>query len=244
MKKNVYRLVLLFVFSFLTIIASFAQNDSDFEDENEFVVSDEGNSTFTTVSESTQKEVKGSFEFSLNPYKWLPIKDRLEAWLEGKSCPDINATECGYTVAHANCNQGNNHFDFLGGSICMVTWLVSLLMVVIYYFVINRPSWNKLFNWLIMLITNSVIAFGVALAWSSKSMKSCWGYHFGGILTESGKCEPLPDINLGDCLQFGLNNLLIAALFFFVFSIVFKRFKAGTFISNCRNTPWITKWPN
>lgn len=242
MIKNVYRLVLLFVISFLTITASFAQNDSDFEDDEVVVSEDED--TSTTDMESVQSEVKGSFEFSLNPYKWLPIDARLEVWLEGKSCPDINATECGYTVAHANCNQGNNHFDFLGGSICMVTWIVSLLMVVIYYFVINRPSWNRLRNWFIMLIINSVIAFGVAWAWSSKSMKSCWGYHFGESLTESGKCEPLPDINLGDCLQFGLNNLVIAAIFFFVFSVVFKRFKVGTFISNCRNTPWITKWPN
>ena len=48
-------------------------------------------------------------------------------------------------------------------SIGLIGLITSLVLVVAFYFIINRPSFSRWYHWLIMLLINFLIAFLVGL---------------------------------------------------------------------------------
>lgn len=106
---------------------------------------------------------------------------------------------------------------------------ISLLVPIIYYYIINKPSFNKVWIWGVFGIVNFVINFVVG-----------WQYVYSDLL--AGKMVELDpqtnqyvnlDIDLSNCLSFGLANAILSLVAFAALSIAIKWFS-----SNCSRTPF------
>lgn len=95
---------------------------------------------------------------------------------------------------------------------------ISLLVPIIYYYIINKPSFNKLWIWGVFGIANFVINLVVG-----------WQYVYSDLL--AGKMVELDpqtnqyvnlDIDLSNCLSFGLANAILSLIAFVVLSIAIK----------------------
>ena len=244
MKKiKLLAIALISLMSFVCVAN--AQEDSDFPDVSEntesVVPEEEGESA---VEEGTDENVAPISV--LNPYSWFNglYGPGLTHWLNGECNQEmfdemaVNGIDVQSYKTQLGCNNHISQYSLLSATMGCFTFFLSLLIVIIYYFVINRPSWNTLLHWSVMLLVNSILAMLIAYKMCMNAAKSCWIYSYDpmvGELSEVGTISQWPVI---------VSNAFIAALFFLFWSFILKRFKAGTFISNCRNTPWITKWPN
>lgn len=96
--------------------------------------------------------------------------------------------------------------------------LVSLAIVVVYYYVVNHPKLNNWWGWLIFFGSNAVINFIIGWQWVLKD-------YYAGKMVEtekaSGKLVDLP-ISSSDILAFGVSNMILAMLAFFTFSYLIK----------------------
>jgi len=107
---------------------------------------------------------------------------------------------------------------------------VSLLIVVLYYYVLN-PSGklSKWWGWLIFLAINGIINF--VIGWQ----RTLYDLNAGKMITidpATNQEKPL-EIYQIDCLNFGVSNMILACLWFFLFSLVLK-WKSR----NCSHTPF------
>lgn len=93
--------------------------------------------------------------------------------------------------------------------------LISLFLVLFFYFIINRPSFSRWYHWLIMLIINLIIAFIIGVV-IPKNI-------FGAISLE---------YTWSEYIQFSLIHALITTLFFIVWTYCFKWLK-----SHAKGTP-------
>src|SRR5690554_3249887 len=92
-----------------------------------------------------------------------------------------------------------------------LTGFISLLMVMIYYYIIDRPRTAKLSVWLIFLFLNSIILSILAYVLANNTIID--DYLSAG--------NPVPDY-FEDLIYFSGMNFMIAALFFLIFSSVLK----------------------
>jgi hypothetical protein len=239
MKKIKFLAVtLLSLFSFVFVANA---QDSDFPDDSEMA-----ESTTTVEENSTVEKKEKVASISFNPYTWFDVfyGSGLSHWLNGECNQEmfnemaVNGVEVQPFKTQLECNNHISQYSLLSATMGCFTFLLSLLIVVFYYFVINKPSWNTLLHWSGMLLLNSILSMVIAYFMCGDAVKSCWTYSYdsmASVLSQVGTISILPVV---------VSNAFIAALFFLFWSFILKRFKAGTFISNCRNTPWITKWPN
>lgn len=92
-----------------------------------------------------------------------------------------------------------------------LTGLISLLIVIFYYYILDRPRTAKLHVWLIILLINSTILSILAYMVANNTIID--DYLSAGIL--------VPDY-FQDLIYFSGMNFLIAALFCLIFSSLLK----------------------
>jgi hypothetical protein len=121
-----------------------------------------------------------------------------------------------------NCNtqqfDGANIFNQVG----LITVVVSLCIVLLYYYVINHPEFNRWKSWLLMLGISGIIHFFIAYGWvvadyMNGTIGDCLMYMRdanGNIIAEL--------ISESDCIMFGVANFIISALWFILFSFLLK----------------------
>ena len=120
-----------------------------------------------------------------------------------------------YTQDFSNVNQFQ--------SIWLITFFSALALYVIFYYILNHPRFNKWWHW---LITMAVLVVGIFLYSRGLVMADIMG-------TSAHPIDPSLAVGEDSATMFGIYNSILAALLFFVFSVV------GRFGSkNCKNTPW------
>lgn len=129
-------------------------------------------------------------------------------------------------------NQYTNPTLF--NNIGIVAMSISVVIAIVYYFVINSPKLVSWWQWLIVLVINGLINFIVGFSWvlndlNSGKIPECFVYANG---------DGAQLIDSANCLGFGMANFIFSVVFFFVVSFVIKRFS-----SNCSNTPFVSLFP-
>lgn len=108
----------------------------------------------------------------------------------------------------------------------MVALGSALFGMILFYYIINHPRFNKVTHWLIILLLVALLnlLFGGIITsndLSSLTIPECF------ITNDSG------GITTANCWMFGLANAIVAICFFIVFSIVGKWWS-----TNCKCTPF------
>lgn len=120
--------------------------------------------------------------------------------------------------------QGNM---FIGIGLSMVG--ITLLMAVVYYYVLDHPRLSNWWGWGIFLGVNAIINFVVGWQWVLKD-------YYDGIMVGpnpiTGKMEDLA-ISESDIAAFGVTNMLDAIIAFFIVSCVIKWWS-----TNCSHAPF------
>lgn len=115
-------------------------------------------------------------------------------------------------------NPGYNQFP----SIFISTVAICLFAFLLFYYVFNSPRFNRWWSWLIMLVIVGVSAF-------------VWGYQVvnADIVSQSIAPSLIEKIGSLNASMFGLYNMILAIIIFWVFSIVFRHWS-----KNCKHCPW------
>jgi hypothetical protein len=107
-------------------------------------------------------------------------------------------------------------------SIGLYTLVISFAIMFVYYYVIAHPRFCKWWSWLIMALLNSVIALFVGYYCVLSD------YNAGKIpdelmyvRNENGEVVQTLISIPSDCWSFGISNMIIAFIFFLVFSFLF-----------------------
>ena len=107
--------------------------------------------------------------------------------------------------------------------------VISLVVVVCYYYIINHPRLNNWWGWLIFLGVNAVINFVGGWQWVLKD-------YYAGLMVKkdaaTGKMVDLP-IYTDDILAFGVTNMIDAIIAFIIFSYIIKWWS-----TNCSRAPF------
>lgn len=121
--------------------------------------------------------------------------------------------------------SGTNSFIGIGLSM----FVISLAMVLIYYYAINHPWLNHWWGWGIFLVVNAIINFIVGWQWVLKD------YYSGKMVTLDPSNNLQIPLNIGESeiLCFGISNMLLSVLAFIIFSFIFKWWS-----SNCSRAPF------
>lgn len=105
--------------------------------------------------------------------------------------------------------EGPDHFRTIGPNMI----ITSLLVAIIYYYVINHPRFNRWWSWLIMLFISAAINFTYGFSYVYNRL-------YGGQIDEC--FIEAANMSTGNCFSFGFTNALIGTIFFFIFSMIIK----------------------
>jgi hypothetical protein len=116
----------------------------------------------------------------------------------------------------------------------LITGAVSLFCVVLYYYFINHPRFNRWWSWFIVLAVSSAaglfIAYGRTVSdFRDGNIGDCLMY----VRDEEGNITSHL-IFESDCWMFGVTNAIVSAMFFVAFSFMFKWWS-----SNCKHSPFL-----
>lgn len=121
-------------------------------------------------------------------------------------------------------NQTSNLYIGIG------LWLIgiSALSMIIFYYVINKPSFGNIWAWLVACIINTGLNFAMGYNWVVEDL-------YAGLMVATNPVthlqEQLP-IDQSDCLCFGVSNAILSIGLFFILSMLFK------YWSNAKNAPF------
>ena len=95
---------------------------------------------------------------------------------------------------------------------------VSLLVCLLYYYIIDHPKLAKWWGWLIFLGSNAVANFLIGWQWVLRH------YYLGYMVGIDSSTKKDYDLNIsyGDMLCFGFANMLLAILVFGILSLLMK----------------------
>lgn len=103
----------------------------------------------------------------------------------------------------------NNDLYF---SVALYSIIVALILIVAYYYIIDRPGTAKLGIWLINLLIGAILSFVIAFVSSNNDLTE--------IFSSIG--EPVPAAFSSDMLIFSIINSMWTVLLMFLFSMLFK----------------------
>ncbi len=110
--------------------------------------------------------------------------------------------------------DGSNLFIGIG------LWMfgVSLLMAVLYYYVIDKPRWANIWAWLVFMLANFVLNFIIGWQWVLTD------YYAGDMAAPDPVTQQMValPIDFSDCLCFGVTNAILSLVVFFIFSLIIK----------------------
>lgn len=117
--------------------------------------------------------------------------------------------------------------QFIGIGLSMLG--ISLAVAVIYYYVINHPRLNNLWGWLIFIAINAAINFFLGWDWVMKD------FYEDKMVTIDPATNLRVPLNIGetDIIFFGVSNMLLSIVAFFLFSCCIKWWSR-----NCSRTPF------
>jgi len=132
-----------------------------------------------------------------------------------------------YMWGQSAADQTSNLFIGIG------FWLIAItvLIAVVFYYVINKPSFGNFWAWLIACIVNALANFAMGYYWTVSD------YYAGLMVTinpATGLEQQLP-IGQSNCLCFGVSNALYSIVLFFIVSLLIKNW------SNAKNAPFSFK---
>lgn len=142
-------------------------------------------------------------------------------WLEEFFGLDLADYLWGQTTLEQNSNM------FIGIGLSML--LISLVIVIIFYYVLDHPKFSNWWGWILFLVVNALINFIVGWQWVLKD------YYAGKMVAENpatGEIEDLP-ITLSDISAFGVTNMIDSIIVFFLISYVIKWWS-----TNCSHAPF------
>lgn len=130
-----------------------------------------------------------------------------------------------YLWGEASPSQQGNMFIGIG----LTMLVVSLAMVVIYYYVLDHPRLSNWWGWLIFCGINACINFVVGWQWVLKD------YYAGLMVKEDPTTGKLVDLSIyhSDILAFGVVDMIDAILAFVVISYIIKWWS-----TNCSHAPF------
>lgn len=148
-------------------------------------------------------------------YRWFAslFGGDMADYLSGYVCPS-DESEGGYLAS--------NQFLMYG----LIALGIALAVVLIYYYVINHPSFNKWWSWLLMLVVVGLSNLFVGALMTSGDLAAG---NIGECLI-SGENGGIYNSN---CWMFGFANFFISAIFFIIFSIGLKWWS-----TSCKRTPF------
>lgn len=148
------------------------------------------------------------FEFI---YRWFAsfFGGDLADYLSGFDCE---------TTDYTNSNQ----FVMYG----VIAFFIALAFVLIYYYLINHPRFNKWWHWGIMLLIVGVLNF---LIGAIKTLSELDAGHISDCLVYGSN----GGVSASNLWMFGLANLLVSVIFFILLSIGLKWWS-----TNCKRTPF------
>ncbi len=132
-----------------------------------------------------------------------------------------------------NCETEDYSNPDLFPRIALWTLLISLLIAVIYYYIIDNTRFSRWWHWLIMLFSNSILCFLFAYWWIKEDyldnligdcllyQKNESGETIGHYITNSNFCG------------FSLANAIISLFLFFMLSLILKWRSVS-----CRKSPF------
>lgn len=115
--------------------------------------------------------------------------------------------------------------------------LVTTVLCITYYYVINHPRLNKWWHWIIAAAIVAMINLLIGGIWTFNHLAT-------GLVPDCLRFEVLPDGSILEhitgyhCWMFGLANGIVAFIWFFILSIIVKRWSR-----NCKHTPWRSIFP-
>lgn len=117
-------------------------------------------------------------------------------------------------------------------SVGLTALIISLFFVLLYYYIINHPRFNKWWSWLIVLGVNGIVNLFIGYAWTVSD------YVNGNIAdnlmysrNEEGEIVASL-IFKSDCWGFGIANFFASTIFFIIFTFCFKWWSR-----NCKHSP-------
>ena len=115
-------------------------------------------------------------------------------------------------------DYANNHFPV----IFIVMMFITVVVFLFYYYFLNHPRFNRWWHWLIAL---GISGFFSLLCGYFTVMSDVW----------SGNIAPslIDGIGPVNAMMFGIYNFVLSVLFFFLFSLLFRRWSR-----NCKHSPW------
>ena len=118
------------------------------------------------------------------------------------------------TGAYTNSNL----YNFVG----LITIVISLFIVLLFYYILSHPRFCRWWSWLITLIVNSVIALFVG--YGIVSYKYNNGYVPDALMYERDAEGNIVStlISITDCWGFGFANMFVAAMCFVLFTFLLK----------------------
>lgn len=119
-----------------------------------------------------------------------------------------------YLWGNSSPYQTTNMFISIGLSM----FVISLFMMICFYYIINHPRMNNWWSWGIFLIINGVINFLVGWRWV---LADFYEGIMVGVDQATNQEVPL-EIYERNILCFGVSNMILSMLAFFVFSYLFK----------------------
>lgn len=106
-------------------------------------------------------------------------------------------------------------------SIGLYTLIISLVIVLLYYYVIDHPRFCKWWSWLIMAIINSLVCLFVGYyCVLSDANAGKIPDELMYVRDETGEVIQQLIYIPGDCWGFGLSNAIMAFLFFLILSFL------------------------
>ena len=99
---------------------------------------------------------------------------------------------------------------------------ISLFFTVLYYYVVNHPRLCNWWGWGIFLITNMIVNFIVGWQWVLTDL------YAGKMFFKNPDNQQVPlDIYESNCICFGVSNMLLSMVAFFIISCIIKRWSTN-----------------
>lgn len=146
---------------------------------------------------------------------------QIYSWFQSLFGQDLSYYLWGYdpsTESYTNPNIYNH--------IGPLTLMISLLLVIVFYFIINHPR-SKWWNWLIALGTNGIVALFVG--YSIVKSKYINGYIHDSLMYQRDEDGNILSVLIGEsnCWGFGIANMLVAIIAFIILSFILKWWSSG-----------------
>ena len=139
-------------------------------------------------------------------------------WFESLFGQDLAEHLWGWDMSTQDYTKGN-HFNSIGSVLVLVT----LFMVVLFYYIINHPRFNHWWSWILVLIINSGMNFlygwKLTLSDLSNNLISDDLMYIRDVTTNAIVTQKITESN---CVNFGIANATLAAILFLIFSFMLR----------------------